>query len=396
MLPEVLSNELCSLRPQEEKLTFSAVFTLDEKGKVLKEWYGRTIIFSDYRFAYEEVQCMLDTDQPEVSESASLTGKKYMVSKKVFNAIKSLDYCAKLLRSKRMELGAISFDRVEVDFKLDPENKPESVFFKTSKDAHKLIEEFMLLANRKVAEFIGKKRKNLPFVYRVHDDPDEQKLENLKQTVNSFGYSFSLSEKKISKEINGLLHACQGKREQNLIDTLALRCMSKAVYTTQNIGHYGLAFSYYTHFTSPIRRYPDILVHRLLQAYLEGGATESDFIIEEACKHSSYREQLATKAERDSIKHMQMVFMQDKIGQEFDGLISGVTERGLYVEIIENKCEGMIRAMDMREDFFHFDFERHALIGERTKKTYQLGDPIKIRVKKVDLLKRFLDFTPIV
>lgn len=295
-----------------------------------------------------------------------------------------------------MELGAISFDRVEVDFKLDPENKPEAVFFKTSKDAHKLIEEFMLLANRKVAEFIGKKRKNLPFVYRVHDDPDEQKLENLKQTVNSFGYSFSLSEKKISKEINGLLHACQGKREQNLIDTLALRCMSKAVYTTQNIGHYGLAFSYYTHFTSPIRRYPDILVHRLLQAYLEGGATESDFIIEEACKHSSYREQLATKAERDSIKHMQMVFMQDKIGQEFDGLISGVTERGLYVEIIENKCEGMIRAMDMREDFFHFDFERHALIGERTKKTYQLGDPIKIRVKKVDLLKRFLDFTPIV
>ena len=193
-----------------------------------------------------------------------------------------------------------------------------------------------------------------------------------------------------------MLHACQGKREQNLIDTLALRCMSKAVYTTQNIGHYGLAFSYYSHFTSPIRRYPDILVHRLLQTYLEGGATESVFIIEEACKHSSYREQLATKAERDSIKHMQMVFMQDKVGQEFDGLISGVTERGLYVEIIENKCEGMIRALDMREDFFHFDFERHALIGERTKKTYQLGDPIKIRVKKVNLIKRFLDFIPIV
>jgi len=396
MLPEVLSNELCSLRPQEEKLTFSAVFIINETGKVINEWYGRTLIFSDYRFTYEEAQCMLDTDQPEVSELASLTGKKYTVSEKVFNAIKSLDYHAKLLRKKRMQLGAISFDRVEVDFILDPENKPESVFFKTSKDAHKLIEEFMLLANRKVAEFVGKKKQNLPFVYRVHDDPDEQKLENLQQTVKSFGYSFSLSEKKISKEINGLLHACHGRKEQNLIDTLALRCMSKAVYTTQNIGHYGLAFSYYAHFTSPIRRYPDILVHRLLQTYLEGGATESASIIEEACKHSSYREQLATKAERDSIKHMQMVFMQDKVGQEFDGLISGVTERGLYVEIIENKCEGMIRALDMREDFFHFDFERHALIGERTKKIYQLGDPIKIRVKKVNLIKRFLDFIPIV
>ena len=396
MLPEVLSNELCSLRPQEEKLTFSAVFILNETGKVLNEWYGRTLIFSDYRFTYEEAQCMLDTDQPEVSELASLTGKKYMVSEKVFNAIKSLDHHAKLLRKKRMKLGAISFDRVEVEFILDPENKPESVFFKTSKDAHKLIEEFMLLANRKVAEFIGKKKKNLPFVYRVHDDPDEQKLENLKHTVNTFGYPFNLSENKISKEINGLLHACRGRKEQNLIDTLALRCMSKAAYTTQNIGHYGLAFSYYTHFTSPIRRYPDILVHRLLQTYLEGGTTESASTIEEACKHSSYREQLATKAERDSIKHMQMVFMQDKVGQEFNGLISGVTERGLYVEIIENKCEGMIRAMDMREDFFHFDFERHALIGEQTNKIYQLGDPIKIRVKKVNLIKRFLDFIPIV
>ena len=396
MLPEVLSNELCSLRPQEEKLTFSAVFILDETGKVLNEWYGRTIIFSDYRFTYEEVQSMLDTDQPEVSELASLTGKKYMVSKEVFNAIKSLDYHAKLLREKRMQLGAISFDRVEVDFKLDPENKPESVFFKTSKDAHKLIEEFMLLANRKVAEFIGKKRLKMPFVYRVHDAPDEQKLENLKQTVNSFGYSFKPSEKKISKEINGLLQACKGKREQNLIDTLALRCMSKAIYTTQNIGHYGLAFSYYTHFTSPIRRYPDILVHRLLHAYLGEGASESMPLIEEACEHSSYREQLATKAERDSIKHMQMVFMQDKVGQDFDGLISGVTERGLFVEIIENKCEGMIRALDLKEDFFHFNIDRHALIGMRTSKSYQLGDPIKVRVKKVNLIKRFLDFIPIV
>jgi ribonuclease R/exosome complex exonuclease DIS3/RRP44 len=294
-----------------------------------------------------------------------------------------------------MKSGAISFDRVEVSFSLDEENKPESVFFKTSKDAHKLIEEFMLLANRKVAEFIGNKKKKKPFVYRIHDVPDEQKLANLKQTVSSFGYSFNPSGKKISKEINSLLHACQGKREQNLIDTLTLRCMSKAVYTTQNIGHYGLAFSYYTHFTSPIRRYPDILVHRLLQTYLNGGDSESGNLIEEACEHSSQREQLATKAERDSIKYMQMVFMEDKIGKEFEGVISGVTERGLYIELIENKCEGMIRVIDINGDYFYFDVDRHALIGHRTKRVFQLGDPLRIRVKKVDLIKRFLDFVPV-
>ncbi|MDB3863074.1 ribonuclease R [Flavobacteriaceae bacterium] len=395
MLPEVLSNGLCSLRPQEEKLTFSAVFTLDDAANVIEEWYGRTVIFSDHRFAYEEVQSMLDSNKAEVSAAESLTNKKYSVSKDVFNGIKKLDSLAKRLKSKRMKSGAISFDRVEVNFNLDHENKPESVFFKTSKDAHKLIEEFMLLANRKVAEFIGTKQKKFPFVYRIHDDPDEQKLANLKQTVSSFGYSFNLSEKKISKEINGLLLACQGKKEQNLIDTLTLRCMSKAIYTTDNIGHYGLAFSHYTHFTSPIRRYPDILVHRLLQSYLDGGAAAPVNLIEEACEHSSQREQLATKAERDSIKHMQMVFMEDKIGKDFDGVISGVTERGLYVELIENKCEGMIRAMDIKGDYFHFDMDRHALIGERTKKVYQLGDPLKIRVKKVNLIKRFLDFIPI-
>ena len=395
MLPEVLSNGLCSLKPQEEKLTFSAVFTLDKTGKVIEEWYGRTVIFSDYRFAYEEVQSMLETNQPVISASASLTKKSYSVSKNVLNAIKTLDNQAKLLRKKRMKSGAISFDRVEVSFSLDEENKPESVFFKTSKDAHKLIEEFMLLANRKVAEFIGNKKKKRPFVYRIHDVPDEQKLANLKQTVSSFGYSFNPSEKKISKEINSLLNACQGKREQNLIDTLTLRCMSKAVYTTRNIGHYGLAFSYYTHFTSPIRRYPDILVHRLLQTYLNGGESESGNLIEEACEHSSQREQLATKAERDSIKYMQMVFMEDKIGKEFEGVISGVTERGLYIELIENKCEGMIRVIDINGDYFYFDVERHALIGHRTKRVFQLGDPLRIRVKKVDLIKRFLDFVPV-
>ena len=392
MLPEVLSNDLCSLRPNEEKLTFSAVFILDETGKLLSEWYGKTIIYSDYRFAYEEVQEMLETGVAEVSASKSLTKKKYSVPLAVFDALKQLDKYAKELRRNRMNSGAISFDRVEVNFNLDEQDKPNSVFFKTSKDANKLIEEFMLLANKKVAEFIGKKKKKLPFVYRIHDNPDQQKLESLKKTVGSFGYTFNLSNKNINKEINSLLVACQGKKEQNLIDTLTLRCMSKAIYTTQNIGHYGLAFSYYSHFTSPIRRYPDILVHRLLQHYLEGNEAESEQLIEEVCEHSSQREQLATKAERDSIKYMQMVFMEDKIGNEYDGVISGVTERGLYVEILENKCEGMIRTTEIKGDYFYFDVDNHALTGERTKKRYQLGDPLKIKVKKVNLIKRFLDF----
>ena len=339
MLPEVLSNDLCSLRPQEEKLTFSAVFTIDEKGKVYEEWYGKTVIYSDYRFAYEEVQCMIEQEKPIVEAKHSLTGTEYTVPEHVFNAIQSLNSIAKNLREDRMKKGAISFDRVEVSFSLDEENKPEYVFFKSSKDANKLIEEFMLLANRKVAALIGNKKNKQAFVYRIHDDPDEEKLNNLKQTVRSFGYTFNLSEKNISKEINGLLLACHGTKEQNLIDTLTLRCMSKAVYTTQNIGHYGLAFSHYTHFTSPIRRYPDVLVHRLLQMYLDGESSAKESTLEEACEHSSQREQLATKAERDSIKHMQMVFMEDKVGQEYDGVISGVTDRGIYVEIVENKCE---------------------------------------------------------
>ena len=395
MLPEVLSNDLCSLRPQEEKLTFSAVFTIDEKGKVYEEWYGKTVIYSDYRFAYEEVQCMIEQEKPIVEAKHSLTGTEYTVPEHVFNAIQSLNSIAKNLREDRMKKGAISFDRVEVSFSLDEENKPESVFFKSSKDANKLIEEFMLLANRKVAAFIGNKKNKQAFVYRIHDDPDEEKLNNLKQTVLSFGYTFNLSEKNISKEINGLLLACHGTKEQNLIDTLTLRSMSKAVYTTQNIGHYGLAFSHYTHFTSPIRRYPDVLVHRLLQMYLDGESSAKESTLEEACEHSSQREQLATKAERDSIKHMQMVFMEDKVGQEYDGVISGVTDRGIYVEIVENKCEGMIRVMDIKGDYFQYDMDRHALVGERTKKIYQLGDEIKIKVKKVNVIKRFLDFVPL-
>jgi ribonuclease R/exosome complex exonuclease DIS3/RRP44 len=368
---------------------------LDSSGKVLKEWYGRTVIFSDYRFAYKEVQYMLEHQKAEVDSSVSLINNKYTVPDKVFAAILELDRQAKLLRKQRMKKGAISFDRVEVNFNLNQDNKPDSVFFKSSKDANKLIEEFMLLANRKVAAFIGSQQKKFPFVYRVHDDPDEQKLVNLRQTVSTFGYSFNPTTKGINKEINNLLLSCQGKKEQNLIDTLTLRCMSKAEYTTENIGHYGLAFSHYTHFTSPIRRYPDVLVHRLLQTFLDKGPPVSEVALEEACEHSSQREQLATKAERESIKHMQMVFMEDKVGQEFEGVISGVTDRGLYVELIENKCEGMIRTVYIKDDYFYFDMDRHALIGDRTKKVYQLGDPIKIEVKKVNIIKRFLDFVPI-
>ena len=395
MLPEVLSNNLCSLRPNEEKFTFSSVFIINTEGTIQDEWYGRTVINSDFRFSYEEVQNVIETQEPQIDTTVSLTGKAYQIPKTVFNAINILDKQAKILRSKRIKNGAISFDRAEINFILDDDNNPESVFFKTSKDANKLIEEFMLLANRKVASFISKKHPTLPFIYRTHDDPNEQKLFNLKQTIAPFGYSFNPSKKNISSEINGLLSACNGKKEQNLIDTLTLRCMSKAEYTTNNIGHYGLAFSHYTHFTSPIRRYPDVMVHRLLQTYLEGKPHPSLQPIEDACKHSSQREYLATKAERDSIKYMQMVFMENKVGQHFEGVISGVTDRGLYVEIIENKCEGMVRVMDIKGDYFKYDDKKHALVGERTKKVYQLGDTITIKVKKVNVLRRFLDFIPV-
>ena len=393
MLPEVLSNGVCSLRPHEEKYTFSAVFHINGKGELKKEWFGRTVIYSDHRFAYEEAQDMIETQTAVVSEKHSLRNGSYTVDDATFNAVITLDKIAKKLRKDRMKSGAISFDRVEVNFNLKEDNTPESVFFKTSKDANKLIEEFMLLANRQVARFAGKRDKPLPMVYRVHDEPNPEKLNNLQAVVAGFGYKLNLKTKNINQSINQLLLDTQGKQEQNMIDTLTIRCMSKAEYTTQNIGHYGLAFDYYAHFTSPIRRYPDVMVHRLLSQQLNKEKSPSIDQLEEASIHSSQREQLATKAERDSIKFMQIKFMENHIGEEFDGVISGVTDRGIYVEIIENKCEGMVRIKDVPGDYFFFDDSNHALVGERTKKIYQLGDTVTVTVAKADLIKRHLDFT---
>ena len=392
MLPEILSNGACSLKPQEEKYTFSAVFTVNEKMEIEKEWFGKTVILSDHRFSYEEVQCILDSGNKTVTADVSLSQKEYSVSEEIFAALQKLDHFAKILRKKRMSNGALSFDRVEVKFNLDHENNPESIFFKSSRDAHKLVEEFMLLANKRVAEFIGKQKPKKPFVYRVHDLPDEDKLSNLKIIANKLGYQLNLETKQINNSLNNLLKDTHGKKEQELIDTLTIRCMSKAVYTIDNIGHYGLAFDYYTHFTSPIRRYPDVLVHRLLEFYLQGHQKINPHALEEACIHASNREQYATKSERDSIKYMQVKFMADKIDQCFEGVISGVTDRGIYVEIIENKCEGLVKISQIEGDYFVYDEKSHSLVGERTNKVYQLGDTVSVIVKKADLIKRQLDF----
>ena len=392
MLPEVLSNGVCSLRPHEEKYTFSAVFTMNSKGEVLEEWFGKTVIYSDHRFAYEEAQELIETQAAKVSKEISLTGAAYTVSNDLLKGVLTLDEIAKKLRIKRMKNGALSFDRVEVNFILKEDDTPESVYFKTSKDANKLVEEFMLLANKQVASFAGNRKTPLPFVYRIHDEPDADKLNNLQMVVSNFGYKLDLKTKDISKSLNVLLSDIQGKQEQNLIDTLTIRCMSKAEYNIDNIGHYGLAFNFYSHFTSPIRRYPDVMVHRLLEHHLAKQKVKDPDSIQAACVHSSQRELIATKAERDSIKFMQIKFMEDKIGKTFEGVISGVTDRGIYVELVENKCEGMIRIKDITGDYFNYDDKAHALVGERTKKRYQLGDSIDVSVLKADLIKRHLDF----
>ncbi len=381
MLPEKLSNGLCSLRPDEEKLTYSVIFTMNEKGEVKNSRITKTIIKSNRRFTYEEAQEIIETGKGDYS-----------------NELLELNKLAQILRAQRLSNGAIDFDRVEVRFEIDETGKPVSVYFKESKEANKLIEEFMLMANRSVAEYVGKvpkDKKAKVFPYRIHDLPDPDKLENLNFFINRFGYKIrtSGSSKEVAKSINKLLHDINGKKESELIETVSLRAMQKARYSTDNIGHYGLAFDFYTHFTSPIRRFPDMMVHRLLTKYLAGGRTVQKDKYEELCVHSSEMEQIAANAERASIKYKQVEYMSERIGKEFDGIISGVTEWGLYVEVDESKCEGMVPMRDLADDYYDFDEKCYCLTGRKKHKKYSLGDHVTIKVAKANLEKKQLDYT---
>ncbi len=393
MLPKILSNKVCSLRPNEEKYTFSAVFEIDSNARPVKEWFGRTLTNSNARFTYEEAQHIISNQTRKIPKKTAASGKAYQVSEEIETAVLTLNKLAKTMRKKRMQAGAISFDKVEVKFNLDEKKEPVGIYFKEARDANKLIEEFMLLANKRVAEFIGKKDPKKTFVYRCHDEPDGEKLIALKNLVGQFGYSMNLkSRKSTTQSLNRLMKEARGQKEQNLVDTLAIRTMSKAYYSTENIGHYGLGFEYYAHFTSPIRRYPDVMAHRLLQYYLDGGDSANAEEYEAQCKHCSETEAFATEAERDSIKYMQVKYMQQFKGKTFLGVISGVTDFGIFIEIAENKCEGMVRLRNIREDHFVFDQDQYAVVGKRTGKKYQLGDEVYIKVKNTDLVKRNLDF----
>lgn len=381
MLPEKLSNGVCSLRPNEEKFCFSAVFEMDVEGNVHQEWFGRTVIYSDKRFAYEDAQAIIEGADGELKDEILL-----------------MDGIAKKLRAKRLKIGGLTFDRIEVKFHLDDKGAPTGVYFKESKDANKLIEEFMLLANKQVASFVGKKAKNgknpKTFVYRIHDKPSPEKFEQFANFVTQFGhYIKPKSEAEIASSISKLLVDVKGKKESNMVETLAIRTMAKAEYSTHNIGHYGLGFTHYSHFTSPIRRYPDVMAHRLLQHYLDGGKSVDENIYEEMCIHSSKMEKKASDAERDSIKYKQVEFMMNKVGEEFEAVISGVTEWGVYAEIIENMCEGMISTRSLTDDLYVFDADNFCLVGKKYGDKFQLGDKIIIAIKNADLAKRQLDFT---